>query len=84
FTVEAYEDLPVTHHASLSLEGSGNNSTIVTAGATEDNGIQTSLDIPLSRHIVLSGLYNRSIRLHTDTAGFSLLFLLKAPPKDTH
>ena len=48
----------------------------------EDNGFLNTLDIPLSGHVTLSGFYNRSLRSHIDTAGFSFTFLLKAPPSN--
>jgi hypothetical protein len=47
----------------------------------EDNGFITSLDIPLSPHLTLSGFYNRSLRDHDDVAGFSFTFILRAPPR---
>ena len=49
----------------------------------EDNGFITSLDIPLTPHLTLSGFYSRSLRDHNDVAGFSFTFLLKAPPRLT-
>jgi len=48
-------------------------------GPAEDNGFETSLDIPLNPHVVLSGFYDRSLRQHEDTAGFSFTFLLRVP-----
>jgi len=47
----------------------------------EDNGFITSLDIPLSPHVTLSGFYNRSLRDHDDVAGFSFTYILRAPPR---
>jgi hypothetical protein len=81
FEVDAYEELPF--HPSV-IYSTGKGKKKVTAatdvGNAEDNGITTSLDVPFSGHVTLSGFYNRSIRNQDDIAGFSLTFLLKAPP----
>lgn len=54
--------------------------TTTTASAAEDNGVTTSLDVPLNPHLVLSGNYGYSIRQRDTTAGVSLTFLLRARP----
>ncbi|SNT23978.1 hypothetical protein SAMN05421770_10619 [Granulicella rosea] len=83
FEVEAYEELPLTTSTIYSTTGKGKKkvTTATNTGAAEDNGFSTSLDIPLQRHITLSGFYNRSLRNKIDTAGFSFTFLLRAKPK---
>ena len=83
FSADAYEDLPVSSQIVFSTTGKGRKkkTTATNEGAAEDNGFTNSLDIPLSGHVTLSGFYNRSLRNHIDTTGFSLTFLLKAPPK---
>lgn len=82
FSANAYEELPVTAQTLYSTTGKGKKkvTTATTKSVGEDNGFQSSLDIPLQPHVTLSGFYNRSLRGHIDTAGFSLTFLLKAPP----
>ncbi|WP_420239071.1 hypothetical protein ACOBR2_05640 [Telmatobacter bradus] len=51
------------------------------SGVAEDNGFQSELDIPLFSHLVLSGNYERSLRQRTDTMGFMLIWVLRAPGK---
>jgi hypothetical protein len=81
FDAEAYEELPIGASTIYSTTGKGKKkvTTATTTGAAEDNGFNTSLDIPLVRHVVLSGSYSRSLRNKIDTAGVSLTFLLRAP-----
>jgi hypothetical protein len=85
FETDMYEELPVSSQTIFSTTGKGKKkkTTSTTSSAAEDNGFSNSLDIPLNRHVTLSGFYNRSLRSHSDTAGFSLTFLLKAPPRRT-
>jgi hypothetical protein len=79
--LEAYEELPLASTTIYSTTGKGKKkvTTATNAGAAEDNGFNTSLDIPVVKHVVLSGFYSRSLRNKIDTAGFSLTFLLRAP-----
>ena len=83
FEADAYESLPISGQTLFSTTGKGKKkvTTATNSGIAEDNGFTTSLDIPLSGHVTLSGTYNRSLRSHIDTAGFSLTFLMKAPPR---
>lgn len=83
FEVEGYEVLPYNPATIYSTTGKGKKkvTTATTVGNAEDNGISNSLDIPINGHITLSGFYDRSIRNSDDVAGFSLTFLLKAPPR---
>ena len=80
---DAYEILPLNSSTIYSTTGKGKKkvNTATTSGNAEDNGFNTSLDIPFSGHVILSAFYNRSIRNQDDTTGFSLTFLLKAPPR---
>lgn len=84
FEADVYEELPLTASTIYSTSGKGKKKVRTATGTTssEDNGFDTALDIPLNGHITLSGLYNRSLRSHDDVAGFSLTFLLKAPPRE--
>ncbi|MDE3105887.1 MAG: hypothetical protein KGK08_11995 [Acidobacteriota bacterium] len=79
--IDAYEQLPVAPSTIYSTTGKGAKRVTKALGpsASEDNGFLTSLDIPVQRHITLSGEYSRSLRDHDDIAGFSLTFLLVAP-----
>ena len=84
FEAEAYEDLPIGAQTLYSTTGKGKKkvTTATSTGIAEDNGFTNSLDIPVASHVTLSGFYNRSLRSHIDTAGFSLTFILKAPPRE--
>lgn len=84
FSASAYEELPLAAQTIFSTTGRGKKkvTTATTKSVGEDNGFETSLDIPLNPHVTLSGFYNRSLRSHIDTAGFSFTFLLKAPPRN--
>ena len=83
FEADAYEELPLDKNLVYSTTGKGKKkvTTATNTDPAEDNGFLTSLDIPLSRHVTLSGFYNRSLRDHDDVGGFSFTFLLKAPPR---
>ncbi len=89
FESDAYEDLPLGTQTVTSTTTNGKKGKqlkIITTskqeGIGEDNGFINTLDIPLSGHVTLSGFYNRSLRNKIDTAGFSITFLLRAPPKN--
>ncbi len=83
FEAELYEELPLDKNLVYSTTGKGKKkvTTSINIDPAEDNGFLTSLDIPLSRHVTMSGFYNRSLRDHDDVGGFSFTFLLKAPPQ---
>jgi hypothetical protein len=83
FEADAYEELPLTTDLVYSTTGKGKKkvTTSTNQGPAEDNGFLTTLDIPVARHMTVSGFYNRSLRQHEDTAGFSFTLLLRAPPK---
>ena len=83
FEADAYEELPLNSATIYSTTGKGKKkvTTATNVGNAEDNGFENSLDIPVSGHLTLSGFYDRSLRDHDDVAGFSLTFLLKAPPR---
>jgi hypothetical protein len=83
FEADAYEELPLDKNLVYSTTGKGKKkvTTATNTDPGEDNGFITSLDIPLSPHITLSGFYNRSLRDHDDVAGFSFTFILRAPPR---
>ncbi|GAC1359130.1 MAG: hypothetical protein NVSMB3_06540 [Acidobacteriaceae bacterium] len=83
FSADAYEDLPLVRGTVYSTTGRGKKrvSTSTTSPSSEDNGVNTSLDIPVSPHLTLSGLYSHSFRSEDDVAGLSLTFLLRAPSR---
>ncbi len=83
FEADAYEELPLSKDIVYSTTGKGKRkvTTATNHAPPEDNGFITSLDIPLSRHVTLSGFYSRSLRDHDDVGGFSFTFLLKPPPQ---
>ena len=84
FEADAYESLPISGQTLFSTTGKGKKkvTTATNSGIAEDNGFMTSLDIPVTGHMTLSSNYNRSLRSHIDTVGFSLTFLLKVPPRE--
>lgn len=84
FSASAYEELPLSAQTLYSSTGRGKKkvTTATSKSVGEDNGFETSLDIPVSGHVTLSGFYTRSLRSRTDTAGFSLTFLMKANPRE--
>lgn len=83
FEANAYEELPLAKDLVYSTTGKGKKkvTTSYNQDPSEDNGFITSLDIPLSRHVTMSGFYSRSLRDRVDLAGFSFTFILKAPPR---
>jgi hypothetical protein len=83
FEANAYEELPLDTNLvfSTTTKGKKKVTTKTNIDPSEDNGFITSLDIPLSPHLTLSGFYNRSLRDHDDLAGFSFTLILRAPPR---
>ena len=72
FEAEAYEELPLDNNLVYSTTGKGKKkvTTSTNIDPAEDNGFLTSLDIPLSRRVTMSGFYNRSLRDRDDVGGF--------------
>jgi len=83
FEADGYEQLPLNTATIYSTTARGKRKVSATTGSAEDNGVLTSLDIPVLPHITFSASYDRSFRLRDDVIGFGLTFLLKPPPKDT-
>ena len=83
FTAGAFEQLPIGDQKLYDtvIRNKRTVTTIVGRGVAEDNGFISSLDIPLDRHVTLTGFYTRSLRQHDDTAGFAFTFLLRPLPK---
>jgi hypothetical protein len=83
FEADAYEELPLAKNIVYSTTGKGKKkvTTSTNEDPAEDNGFITSLDIPISRHVIMSGFYDRSLIDHDDIGGFSFTFLLRAAPR---
>lgn len=82
FTADAYEEMPLSNlntYQKIRITKKITDIVQTGAGPAEDNGFETDLDIPLASHLVLSGFYDRSLRQHEDTAGFSFTVLLRVP-----
>lgn len=78
----AYEQLPIGHQTVYTTLGfPGAPSLPATSSrASEDNGITTSLGIPLTTHLMLSSYYNRSLRQHIDTVSIGVTCVLRSMP----
>lgn len=73
FNAAAYEELPLDTDLifSTTIKGKKKITTSTNADPGEDNGFVTSLAIPFSPRFSMAGFYSRSLRDHTDIAGFS-------------
>jgi hypothetical protein len=81
----AYEQLPMGKQTVYTILGPpGLPDLTLTSGGnvSEDNGITTSLGIPLTDHITWSGYYNRSFRQHRDTVSTGFTFVLRGTPRN--
>jgi hypothetical protein len=83
----AYEQLPIGDQKTYATIGAGPMGpgsatiTVVTGRkVAEDNGLTTSLYVPLTSRWMLTSSYNRSLRLHLDTASVGLSFVWKGIP----
>ncbi len=85
FEANAYEELPLDTNIvySTTTKGKKKTTTATNTDPAEDNGFISSLDIPLTPHLTLSGFYDRSLRQHVDLAGFSFTLILRAPPRSS-
>lgn len=81
FDAQMYEQLPMAKDLVYSTTGKGKKqvTTSTNVGPAEDNGLLSSLDIPLNPHVTFSSFYNHSIRDSDDLGGFSLTFILRSP-----
>jgi hypothetical protein len=80
FQSVAYEQLPIGSqqvYNAVSAPGVPTQPEVTSSGASEDNGFTTSLGIPLTDHLTLSGYYNRSLRQHTDTVSAGITYVLR-------
>lgn len=81
--LEGYEQLPLGTQTVYQVDPRTGrpDATQGRNGLAEDNGINLSLDIPLVPHLTWSVFYSRGLRLHEDTGGFALTFILRNPLK---
>ena len=81
FNAAAYEELPLATDLIYSTTGKGKKAVTTSTNRDpgEDNGFLTSLSMPVSNRLTVTGFYSRSLRDRTNTAGFS--FTLFARPQ---
>jgi len=83
FSSDAYEDMPLSSQTVTTITNKGKKGTIKLVESStqenvgEDNGFANTLDIPVANHVMFSSFYNRSLRNHEDTVGFSFVYLLR-------
>jgi hypothetical protein len=80
----AYEQLPIGDqkvYMTLTRPGYPNRTVVSGRNVSEDNGFTTSVGIPVTSKITLSGYYNRSLRLHLDITGMSVTYVLRGTPR---
>jgi hypothetical protein len=75
----AYEQLPMGGQTVYTDQGPDGqtHTTLYSNSASEDNGFTTSVGIPLTSHLMLSGYYNRSLRRQLDTTSFGITYVLR-------
>ena len=79
----AYEDLPLGDQKIYeTFTGRFTPTRTVVTGrrVTEDNGFTTTVYVPLTSQWMLTGSYNRSLRLHLDTFSTGVTFVWKGFP----
>ena len=79
FESDAYEQLPIGDQKIYGPSRNGKATVVTGYHVTEDNGFTNILDIPITKNISLSGYYSRSLRIHSDTAGAGITFILRNP-----
>ncbi len=81
FNLSAFESLPIGNQNITATKTVRKKTVTVVTGTTglaEDNGFNSSLDLPVKKHLAVSGFYTRSLRQHSDTAGISLTYFARA------
>ncbi len=76
----AYELLPLGNQKVFPIvipPGNPFSPVVAGNGVSEDNGVTTSLGIPITDHVMLGGYYNRSLRQRTDEVGFGATYVLR-------
>ena len=80
FQTVAYEELPLGDqkiYTTLTRPGYPDLTVVSGRSVSEDNGFTNSLFLPLTNHLTLQGYYNRSLRLHLDTAAVGISWSLR-------
>jgi hypothetical protein len=78
FESDAYEQLPIGDQKIYGPSRKGKATVVTGHNVTEDNGFTNALDVPFGGHFTLSGYYSHSLRLHYDTAGIGLTYVLRS------
>ena len=76
----AYEQVPFGTQTVFTTQGPPGSPPVPAASTSnfsEDNGVTTSLGIPLTAHLTLSGYYNRSLRQHDDTVSTGITYVFR-------
>jgi len=82
-----YELLPMgqqTVYATVSPPGTPPMQIITGTGVSEENGITTTLGVPLTSHITLWSYYNRSLRQQTDTVSTGITYVFRPSVRRKH
>ena len=83
FETDLYEQLPIGDQKIYGPSRNGKATVVTGYNVTEDNGFTNSLDIPFGTHTTLSGYYSRSLRLHTDSTGIGITYVLRGTPAES-
>jgi len=85
FETDAYEQLPIGDQKIYGPSRNGKATVVTGHNVTEDNGFINSLDVPVGRHVTLSGYYSRSLRQYSDTAAVAITWVFRStqPTEDT-
>jgi len=76
-----YEQLPLgsqTIYDTVGPPGSAPNTSISSNSSSEDNGVTTSLSVPLNTCLSISSYYNRSLRHHLDSVSIGVTYVLRS------
>ena len=77
----AYEQLPIGDQRIYTITNARRPQTVVSGRrVVEDNGFNTTVNMLMSEHIMLTSTYNRSLRLHLDTVSAGVTFTLRSLP----
>jgi hypothetical protein len=79
----AYEQLPIGDqktYRTIFRPGTPPQTVVIGHRVNEDNGLNTTVYIPLTSHLLFTGFYNRSLRLHLDTASTGFTWVWKGTP----
>lgn len=79
-----YEQHPVGHqtlYSTSGTQGAPGFAFFSKANIGEDHGITTSVGIPLSDHLTLSGYYGRSFSQSLDTVSLGMTYVLRGTPR---